>query len=1164
MRTSLHIVAGWVAAIVLAATAARGQLPMPEPAKIFTQHHTLSPDGRTLVFSYAGDLWSVSSTGGGLATRLTSHPALELRSAFSPDGTKLAFESTRDGARNLYIAEVAGGNGSRLVLSTPRRVTNSDSNQTLSGFTADGGSLVFDSFRERAIHRHPRVYAAPVDGGPITRLTDAYAHTARVAAGGGVMTFTRGWSSWDRPVYRGPGARDVWAMDPEDGSFTQLTFNEANDGNAFPARDGSVVFVSSRDGQNNLYRLPAGATDRDADPVQFTSYEPEDVVSVGHGVRDVAVDAGGRFAVYAVWDRLYVADIRTDDPAVRKLDVVLSRDDAMPASKRVSLDGEVNEAVLSPDGQTVAMIARGEVLVRHTGEDRPARRVTRTAARERDLAWSPDNRVLYFASDDGSGYDIHRAAVSLSKVDLEEADDEADEPAEDETGDEARDDDGAANDGADGEQPEEPTAGERWAEALTFDIVPVTTAQADDRYPRPSPDGRGLLVTRGLGELVHIDLESAEENEILEGWNLGDVAWAGDSRHIVFERSDLDFNSDIFLLDAVAAAQGESAEAINITQHPDNDFSPRLSRDGKVLYFLSERAGQNWSFDVHRVFLDETLDRLSDYELDEHFEKAAKAMADAEPIAPPGEREEGAAAEPMDFDADEAFMRIERITSFPASEGNLAITPAGDRVLFTTEIAGDTALHAVDFRGEDRTQLHGGGVSAVSVDLTGEKAAFVKGGLAHAVPIAGGDTETFSFDDDAQIDTEAEQRQKFLEAARTFGDTFYHPSMKGLDWDALTERYLPLAASTRTSQAFNRVVEMLFGEVDGSHTGIRGGDDYDAPDPDTGSLGALVEPAGDGYRVTDVLADGPADLDGGRGLAVGDVILSINGEPLVSPQNNAGLIDFDAALAGTAGEELVVEIRREGEAAGDETQHVVIEAIGVGAERNLRYRAEVERRRAEVERLSGGRLGYLHIRSMSEPSVRRFERDLFAAASGKDGLLIDVRDNGGGWTTDILLASLTAPRHAYTVPRGAERDVSAENWHYPRDRRLIYAYQEPIAVLCNQNSFSNAEIFSHAIKNTGRGILVGQQTYGGVISTGGFRLIDGTFVRQPFRGWYLPDGRDMENNGAMPDVVVAQTPDAEAKRRDPQLERAVEALLTRIEASPTQAAAGTATETNDG
>ena len=180
---------------------------------------------------------------------------------------------------------------------------------------------------------------------------------------------------------------------------------------------------------------------------------------------------------------------------------------------------------------------------------------------------------------------------------------------------------------------------------------------------------------------------------------------------------------------------------------------------------------------------------------------------------------------------------------------------------------------------------------------------------------------------------------------------------------------------------------------------------------------------------------------------------------------------------------------------------------------------------------------------MNQPSLDEFERDLYAAAEGKDGLIIDVRNNGGGWTADRLLASIMSPVHAYTVPRGAEGDYRLG---YPRDRLFIQRYTLPITMLANEKSFSNAEIVAHAFKTLKRGTLVGETTNGGVISTGGTRLLDGTTVRMPFRGWYLPDGRDMENNGAVPDIRVPQTPEDESRGDDAQLRRAAEELLGRL------------------
>jgi tricorn protease len=1146
----------------------------------FPQYPSLTPDGRYMIFSSAGDLWAVradAGEAGAPATRLTSHPADELRSAVSPDGRLLAFESNRDGARNIYIADLSMVSN-QLVAGEPRRVTAGDVTHNLTGFSHDGERILFSSFQERDIYREERMYAAPLDGGPVMRLTDAYGEHPSMRDDGRTLVFARGSNNGVRPKYRGPATGDLWRLDLASGAFTRLTDDRYDNIEPRALPDGSVVFISSRDGQYNLWRIGSGG----GEPVALTRFAPgAGEVSIGHGVRDLSVSRDGSTAGFVVWDTLHTLDLTRDGAGAREVRVRVSGDSDAPVFRRMNLDREGTEAVLSPDGQTIAIVARGELFVRSTKENHPTRRVTQTEARVRDIDWSPDGVRLYFVSDHEGPPSIYAATVALSRHDLEaepapptvepeatpsEAPVEAAEPGSEPVAE--PDPDAPSEPGAEPEADEEspakeekkdkgPSAGDRWAQALRFEITPVVvSSEHSDTRPVPSPDGRQLLFVRGRGDLMHADLVSGAIVTLEGGWSQPEAVWAWDSRHIVFSRQDLKFNTDLFLLDTEAARTSPGspgAEAVNITRHPDLDISPRLSRDGKVLYFLSDRDGPNWAFDVYAVFLDKSLESLPEYELAERFKEAAKEMGKHKPIDPVkfGGEADGAgeaktengetAGEPMKFDVADAFLRVRRLTSIPAAEGNLAITPAGDRVLFTSAIDDERGLYSVDHRGRERKTIATGAIGAVSVSLTGDKAVFIRGGQAHHAPPAGGKTETLAIDAPVSIDTAAERRFNFREAARVFGDSFYHPTLKGLDWARLTERYEALALQTRTAQAFTRVLAMMFGEVDGSHTGSWGGDGFSAPSPRIGHLAIDAQPVADGYEVARVLRDGPADK-GEKGLLAGDLITAIDGVPLADPGN--GVRDLSGAMLGAAGKETLVTVERPGDA-GPRSVNLLLIPHSSGAEADIRYRDEVERREARVHEWSDGRIGYLHIRGMSEPSVREYERDLFAAAEGREALIIDVRDNGGGWTTDILLASLTAPAHAYTVPRGAD-PAKAEFDSYPRDRRLIHAYQRPLSVLMNQNSYSNAEIFSHAIKTIGRGRLVGVETHGAVISTGAHTLIDGTVIRIPFRGWYLPDGRDMDVYGAAPDLEVHITPADEASGADPQLRAAVEDLLDRL------------------
>lgn len=1130
----------------------------------FPEYPTLSPDGGLVVFSWAGDLWCAAATGGA-ATRLTVHPADETRSAFSPDGSRLAFESTRDGSRNLYEMELVRVGGA-VVAGGIRRVTNTDRAQTLSGYNASGDALMFSGSAEPSIYRHARMYVAPISGGPTTRLSDAYGIEPAMARDGSVVAFTRGGNSPERPAYNGSGDRDIFTFTPSSGEFRQLTTWDGNDFSPFPLPDGSIVFVSARDGQNNIYRLASGRDDAGqrspASITQLTRFAlgPNEG-TIGHGVRDLNISRDGSTAVFCVWDTMYTLDLGDPGSAPRAVSVNVGSDTDDLDYLTINVAQGVDDMATSPDGQTVAVISRGDVFVRSSTKDHPTRRVTATPGREVDLAWSPDGRFLYFASDETGEYELYRAEVALARSDISPKQEE--EPAEEKK----PDDKGKAEEPAGGEpatepaQPSDPAKaeegngeekkaddkpkekkpepGKRWAESLTYKVERLLPGVTGARTPLPSPDGRRMLFTRVRGDLHLLDLKTLTHRVVFESWDEPSVSWASDSRHIVYSVADLYFNSDVFLLDVDAEAGATLSKPFNVSRHPDLDTNPRLSEDGKVLYFTSDRGPENFNFNIYAVFLDTSLEGMTDYDLAAHFKKAAEKSKKNKPIDQVDFEKEHKPAKPLEFDLDDAYLRVRSLVRSDSSTGNLQITPAGDRVMFSASMDGPPAYHSVDHTGGDRKQVTSGGVSRVHLSPSGDAVYFLKSGTPNSSTPTGGKSDTYPVSGTVRLSVADEQRQKFTEAARVIRDNFYHPTLKDLGWEQITRRYIELATATRTSSAFNRIGNMLFGELDGSHLGMSGGPGYSGPGSRTGYLGIDASPVGNGYRVDVVISDMPAARESSK-LNVGDVITAING---VAISQGGAMKDLSASMEGTSGVETLLSVLGPDGA----ERMVLITPASSGADSNARYQHEVLRRAARVKELSGGRLGYLHIRGMSMPSVNDYERDLFAAADGKDGLIIDVRDNGGGSTADILLSSLTAPRHAYTIPRGANAaDVPFDA--YPRDRRLIYPYVRPISVLINENSFSNAEIFAHSIKTIGRGKLVGTPTFGGVISTGGTSLIDGTSVRLPFRGWYLPDGTDMEENGAQPDINVPQEPADEARGLDAQLDAAVRELLSRVDA----------------
>jgi C-terminal processing protease CtpA/Prc len=286
-----------------------------------------------------------------------------------------------------------------------------------------------------------------------------------------------------------------------------------------------------------------------------------------------------------------------------------------------------------------------------------------------------------------------------------------------------------------------------------------------------------------------------------------------------------------------------------------------------------------------------------------------------------------------------------------------------------------------------------------------------------------------------------------------------------------------------------------------------------------------------------VVYDSPADKTESK-LQVGDVITAVN-------QNTIGSSDnFFAHLEGVANERTMLSVNR----GGDDIEMIIWPTNSL---RNELYNEWVEDRRKLVNDYSDGKLGYLHIQGMNWTSFERFERELMAAGYGKEGIVIDVRYNGGGWTTDYLMAVLNVDQHAYTIPRGAAKSLKEHKQYkenYPFGERLpLASWTKPSIALCNQNSYSNAEIFSHAYKTLDLGTLVGTPTFGAVISTGGARLQDGSLVRLPFRAWYVKATQEnMENGPAVPDIVIDNPPAYKAKNIDPQLKRAVQELLGQL------------------
>jgi len=648
---------------------------------------------------------------------------------------------------------------------------------------------------------------------------------------------------------------------------------------------------------------------------------------------------------------------------------------------------------------------------------------------------------------------------------------------------------------------------ENLVKTLFLNTLQLTDTPDDEFSPKFSPDGKKLAFLRKRGDLYILDVDTKNEKCLFKSWSEPEFSWSPDSKWIAYSRDDKEFNNDVFIIPA------EGGEAINVSRHPDEDLLPVWSKDGRTLSFLSRRTGDN--MDVWFIYLRQLDEEKTEEELEE--EQESKDKTEKKPVN-------------VEIDFQDIYKRLRRVTTGNSAESSLSVSPCGNIIAFVGKVKNKSDLWTIKRDGTELKQFtqNGANPSHVQWSSDGKTITYLSKGGIYTISYEDKEGKTRPIKAKMDVDLYAERAQKFNEAWRTLNDHFYDPDFHGVNWSAMADKYRPAAVHQSMIRDFNDVVSLMLGELNASHLGI-----FQPPNKtavQTGMLGLRYDSFydGDGLCVKQVLADGPCDKETAR-IHTGDILLKIDGIPL------SGNTNVNELLVHKVDTRVVLTVkpynaRRE--------KTVIVRPIDYAAYTNLEYERWIQGKRRLVEKWSEGRIGYVHLRGMNMPSTERFEMELYAVAHGKDGLIIDVRNNGGGWTTDYMLAMLSVKPHAYTIPRGGERG-------YPQSRLPLYMWSKPVVGMCNEWSFSNAEIFSHALKTLKRGKVVGSPTGGMVISTGGIILIDGSRFRVPFRGWYtMNTGLNQENNGCIPDIIVKEQPTDAFRGIDRQLKKAVEVLLS--------------------
>lgn len=1111
----------------------------PSPLRL-VQSPVLSPDGKTIVFTYGGDLLQVSSEGG-RSQPLTSHQAMDSQPRFSRDGKKLAFISDRDGQDAIY--QMAIGD------STPHRVTFHSEGYQLQDWFPNNKDVLAIGSRDhfwRSSGRLIRVGTTKREKEDV--LANAYASDASVSSDGKRVLLVREGERWWRKGYYGSRSAQIWLLDLETGEF-QLVLSETydcrwprwiGDKNAFVFTRGMAHgFELCRfdlSGDQTKAQDATKDADRNGDRGQggsaFTPVKGRITQLTDFGAESVvfpAVSGDGTKVVFRHLFDLYTIDLVESDPPKPNRVKILPPVDSMPGQEIRRTLRDAQDVTFTNDGLEMAFTAGGDLWVMDTKLREP-KRVTISAGWDQSPVFSKDGKILLAILDVGGQKDIYRIRRGNEK--------------------------------------------RYWWQNDSFEIKNLTQDSAVESDLKLSPRADRMFFVRGRGDLVHTDLDGRDRVTLAKGFSGPDYDVSPDGRWVAFAQSNDDFNSEIYLIDSQA-----KRSAYNVSRHPDDDARPRFSPDGKLLAFTGRRVDQET--DIYYVWLqaderDKSPRQRSLEEAIDVMRKSRKDDAKKEEKAKNDEQEEEADesadadketsekddakndddVEPLEIDFERLHERLQRISIDSTTERSLIWEQDGKRLAFMATIDGDNATYTVEFPDELKPKKFSG--------TTGRPVAWTKksGGLlmlANGDPtlVKGNDTDRYSFTAQQKVDRGDRLQAGFDEAWRVMRDRWYDPKTGGRNWSAVRRKYRPVAATLPDENALGDLMSLMLGELNGSHLGFTpkstmrsdSGQDWNNT---TAHLGVRFDPrfAGPGLQIRDVIVGGPADKADSR-LFPGEIILSIDGVDvdidmdLTSVLNGRLSRDIHLVVTGTTdpvAEDSVHDDESESgdkssKVNGDDQRNVVLRPISFSAARSLLYDTWIELNRSEVHRLSNGKLGYLHIRAMNMSSFYEFERQLYAAGYGRLGLVIDVRENGGGSTTDLLLTSLTQPTHATTVPRGGGPG-------YPQSRLVYASWNKPIIVLCNQNSYSNAEIFSHAIKSLGRGRLVGVPTAGGVISTGSVSITDVGTMRMPFRGWFLTNsGVDMEMAGAQPDTIVWPRPGEIPSGVDRQLSIAVGQLL---------------------
>ena len=1084
IKTNIHTYLFMKKIFLSAALLAASLASFAQQNPLWMRYPAISPDGSTIVFAYKGDIYSVPSQGGE-ARQLTTNAAFDSYPIWSPDGKKIAFASNREGSMDVYVINANGGAPARLTTNSGSElpVAFKDNDHVL--FSANvmptAQSNLFAS------REFSQVYEVSTQGGRPKLYSVLPMENISINAKGQVLYHDcKGYEDKWRKHHTSPITRDIWMLDG--GKYQKLTSFKGEDRNPVWAQDGqSFYYLSEQNGSFNVYHRNVGSgkdtqvTHNQKNPIRFLTSSQSGLLCYGYDGEIYTVKEGA-------------------EP--QKVNISITTDNAEPSLVRQIRSNGATEIALSPSGKEVAFVMHGDVYV--TSVDyKTTKRITDTPQQERNVSFSPDGRALVYASERNGVWQIYQAKIKNASdknftycTDIEE-------------------------------------------EALTH-------SNLTSQYPAYSPDGKEVAFYEDRATLRILNLKSKDVRTVLDGkynysYSDGDIwfEWSPDSKWLLCSYIGTGGwnNTDIALVKA------DGKEVHDLTDSGYSDSNGKWVLGGKAMLFESDRAGYrshgSWGAedDAYLMFFDlDAYDRfrMSKEELElaeankdvkekKAEEKDEKKKEDKQKKAEEKGKTEVEKVKPLELDIDNCRDRIVRLTVNSSRMGDAILDSKGEKIYYQAAFEGGYDLWCHDLKENTTTLMMkniGGGGFVADKDV---KNLFLCNGGIKKIDLASKQTKGIDFEAPFNYKPAEERQYLFDHIWRQVKDKFYDPNLQGVDWDGyrkVYERYLPYIDNNFD---FAEMLSEMLGELNASHTGCR----YypSGASLQTAALGVFLDPnyEGDGLKIQEIIKRGPFAVKKNE-VTPGSIIEKIDGTDIKAGE------DYNALLDGKAGKNVRLTIKN----AKGKRFDLTIKAISQGAQQELLYKRWVDRNRAIVDSVSGGRIAYVHVKAMNSESFRTVYSELLSDKNrNRDAVIVDERHNGGGWLHDDLCTLLSGKQYQEFVPHG--KVVGKDPFN---------KWTKPSCVLICEDDYSNGHGFPWVYKELGIGKLIGAPVAGTMTAVWWETLMDRSLVFGiPQVGCRDMRGTFGENTQLNPDIEVYNSPEDYITGHDTQLIRAVEEMM---------------------